>query len=171
MGGDQTAPDRRCYKGPMASVIELEPEVRQLEITSPADDRLKLWLKIWAPLFMLGGAAFYLLPGRVTASMNQGARLTGMEESPVDADNLWVVLAMAYMALITAISAQAATTESRDRREELVRYLLVGKAASSFGALGYFVFKRRAYSFLANFLLDGAILGVTYRLLADTRRA
>ena len=152
-----------------ASVIELEGHRdiggRQAEV------RLRLWLKVWAPLFMLGGAAFYLLPGRVTASMNQGARLTRMEESPVDADNLWVVLAMAYMALITAISAQAATTADRGRRDELVRFLMLGKAASSFGALGYFLFKRRAYSFLANFLLDGAILGVTYKLLADTRKA
>jgi hypothetical protein len=149
-----------------ASVIELEYPGR-----SQAEDRLRLWLKVWAPLFMFGGAAFYVLPGRVTSSMNRGARLTGMEESPVDADNVWVVLAMAYMALITAISAQAASSDDAGRREELVRYLMLGKAASSFGALGYFLFKRRSYGFLVNFLLDGAILGVTYKLLADTRRA
>ena len=136
--------------------------------TSDADERLKLWLKVWAPIFMAGGAGFYLLPGRITASMNKGARMVGMEESPVDADNLWVVLAMAYMALITVISARAAATDDRRQRRELTRLLMVGKAASSFGALGYFVFKRRAYSFLANFLLDGAILGVTYRLLGAT---
>jgi len=136
--------------------------------TSDADERLKLWLKVWAPIFMAGGAGFYLLPGRITSNMNKGARLVGMEESPVDADNLWVVLAMAYMALITVISARAAVTEDRVQRRELTRLLMVGKAASSFGALGYFVFKRRAYSFLANFLLDGAILGVTYRLLGAT---
>jgi hypothetical protein len=135
-----------------------------------AENRLRLWLKVWAPIFMLGGVGFYLLPDKITANMNQGARRVGMQESPVDADNLWVVLAMAYMALITAISAQAAWSEDRGRREDLTRLLMVGKAASSFGALGYFLFKRRAYSFLANFLLDGAILGVTYRLLSDTRR-
>ncbi|MFY9615566.1 MAG: hypothetical protein WAT58_09235 [Candidatus Dormiibacterota bacterium] len=155
----------------MSAVIELDPARSGIVMNSTADQRLKTWLTVWAPLFMLGGTAFYLLPGRVTGSMNRGARLVKMEESPVDADNLWVVLAMAYMALITAITAQAATSDDRVRREELVRYLMVGKAASSFGALGYFLFKRRAYSFLANFLLDGAILGVTYKLLADTRRA
>ena len=149
-----------CYKQPVSAT----------DVTSPAEDRLRLWLKLWAPIFMLGGAGFYLLPGKITANMNQGARVVGLEESPVDADNLWVVLAMAYMALITAISAQAAWSEDRGRREDLTRLLMVGKAASSFGALGYFVFKRRAYSFLANFILDGAILGVTYRLLSDTRR-
>ncbi len=154
-----------------APVIELEPAKSGIVPNSAADDRLKLWLRIWAPMFMLGGAAFYLLPGRVTRSMNQGARIMRMEESPVDADNLWVVLAMAYMALITAISAQAASADDQARRDELVRYLMVGKAASSFGALGYFLFKRRAYSFLANFLLDGVILAVTYRLLANTRRS
>ena len=162
----------RCYKGPVsASVIELDPARSGTDLTSGADERLRTWLRIWAPLFMLGGTAFYLLPGRVTGSMNQGARLVGMEESPVDADNLWVVLAMAYMALITAITAQAASADDSARRNELVRFLMVGKAASSFGALGYFVFKRRAYSFLANFMLDGAILGVTYKLLADTKKA
>jgi hypothetical protein len=154
-----------------ASVIELDPAGSGTNIKSAADQRLRTWLRIWAPLFMLGGAAFYLLPGHVTGSMNQGARLVGMEESPVDADNLWVVLAMAYMALITAITAQAASADDSARRNELVRFLMVGKAASSFGALGYFVFKRRAYSFLANFMLDGAILGVTYKLLADTKQA
>jgi hypothetical protein len=154
-----------------ASVIELDPAHSVSPRAGEADARLRAWLRVWAPLFMLGGAAFYLLPGRVTANMNQGARLVRMQESPVDADNLWVVLAMAYMALITAITAQAATTDDHARRDELVRFLMVGKAASSFGALGYFVFKRRAYSFLANFLLDGAILGVTYKLLADTKRA
>ena len=154
-----------------ASVIELDPDRGGLVPSSKADDRLRTWLRLWAPMFMLGGAAFYLLPGRVTGSMNQGARLVRLEESPVDADNLWVVLAMAYMALITAITAQAASADDSARRNELVRFLMVGKAASSFGALGYFVFKRRAYSFLANFLLDGAILGVTYKLLADTKKA
>lgn len=148
-----------CYKRAM-----IDPEA------SPAEARLRLWLKVWAPIFMVGGAGFYLLPGRITSNMNRGARLLKMEESPVDADNLWVVLAMAYMALITAISAQAAATDDRARREDLARLLMVGKAASSFGALGYFIFKRRAYSFLANFLLDGAILGVTYRLLSAARR-
>jgi hypothetical protein len=162
---------RQCYKGSVSAVIELDPARSGIVMNSTADQRLKTWLTVWAPLFMLGGTAFYLLPGRVTGSMNRGARLVKMEESPVDADNLWVVLAMAYMALITAITAQAATSDDRVRREELVRYLMVGKAASSFGALGYFLFKRRAYSFLANFLLDGSILAVTYKLLADTRRA
>jgi len=135
-----------------------------------AERLLQLWLRLWAPAFAIGGAMFYLAPGRVTESMNQQARMTGLRESPVDADNLWVVLAMAYMALITVISARAATAGDRRQRRELTRLLMVGKAASSFGALGYFVFKRRAYSFLANFLLDGAILGVTYRLLSATEQ-
>jgi hypothetical protein len=153
-----------------APVVELDRGEAAFA-ASEADKRLRLWLKVWAPLFMLGGAAFYLLPGRVTSSMNKSARMVGMEESPVDADNLWVVLAMAYMALITGISTQAANTENREYRDQLVRFLMLGKAASSFGALGYFLFRRRAYSFLANFLLDGAILGVTYRLLADAQKA
>ena len=149
-----------CYKRAMVATV-----------ASPAEARLQLWLKVWAPIFMLGGAGFYLLPGKITSNMNRGARLLKMEESPVDSDNLWVVLAMAYMALITAISAQAAAADDRARREDLTRLLMVGKAASSFGALGYFVFKRRAYSFLANFLLDGAILGITYGLLSAARRS
>ena len=130
-----------------------------------AEARLATWLKVWAPIFALGGAAFYLLPGRVTASLNQGARVTGLDESPVDADNLWVVLAGAYMALITGISWRAA--EDPVRHRDLVRFLMLGKAASSFGALGYFLFHRRTYAFLANFVLDGAILAGTAKLLAD----
>jgi len=69
--------------------------------------RLQTWMKVWAPIFAAGGLGFYAIPGVITASMNQGARTVGLEESPVDADNLWIVLAAAYMALITAISADA----------------------------------------------------------------
>ena len=127
-------------------------------------------MKVWSPIFAAGGLGFYLLPGMITASMNKGARTVGLAESPVDADNLWIVLAAAYMALITAISADAATTADNVRRHTLARYLLVGKVSSSLGALGYFVFKRRGYAFLANFLLDGGIAVVTYRLLRDAER-
>jgi hypothetical protein len=132
--------------------------------------RLRIWMKAWAPIFAAGGLGFYLLPGPITASMNRGARTVGLAESPVDADNLWIVLAASYMALITAISADAALTEDPAHRHLLARYLLVGKTASSVGALGYFLFRRRGYAFLANFLLDGGIAAVTYRLLRDAER-
>jgi hypothetical protein len=128
-------------------------------------------MRIWAPIFAAGGLGFYLVPGTITSVMNRGARKAGLEESPVDADNLWIVLAASYMALITAISADAATTGDRAHRHSLARYLLVGKVASSLGALGYFGLRRRGYAFLANFLLDGAIAAGTYTLLRDAERA
>lgn len=143
----------------------MQAEPQSESTSNAAEARLKAWLRVWAPTFALGGAAFYLLPGAVTSSLNQGARLTALEESPVDADNLWIVLAGAYMALIAGISWRAA--EDPVRHRDLVRFLMLGKAASSFGALGYFLFKRRSYAFLANFLLDGAILAGTAKLLAD----
>ncbi|MDQ6748523.1 MAG: hypothetical protein M3010_10535 [Candidatus Dormibacteraeota bacterium] len=132
-----------------------------------SERRLQLWMRIWAPIFAAGGLGFYLLPGMITRSMNTGARAVGLAEAPVDADNLWIVLAAAYMALITAISADAAMTSDRQRRHSLARLLLVGKVSSSLGALGYFAFRRRGYAFLANFLLDGGIAAVTYGLLRD----
>ena len=128
-------------------------------------------MKVWAPIFAAGGLGFYLLPGMITRTMNTGARTVGLAESPVDADNLWIVLAASYMALITAISGDAAFTQDSAKRHSLARYLLVGKTASSLGALGYFAFRRRAYAFLANFLLDGGIAVVTYRLLRDAEQA
>ena len=134
---------------------------------SDRERRLQLWLKVLAPIFAVGGAAFYLLPGAVTSNMNRGARLTGMEEAPVDADNLWVVLAAAYMAIIAGLSQTAARAPLE--RQDLVRFLMLGKAASSLGALGYFLARRRAYAFLVNFVVDGAILATTYKLLADAR--
>ena len=133
--------------------------------------RLQTWMKVWAPIFAAGGLGFYLLPGMITASMNKGARSVGLAESPVDADNLWIVLAAAYMALITAISTDAAFTADPARRHSLARYLLIGKVTSSLGALGYFAFRRRAYAFLANFLLDGGIAVVTYQLLRQAEQA
>jgi hypothetical protein len=136
-------------------------------IESSAEARLRRWLRLWAPIFALGGAAFYLLPGAVTRSLNRQARLVGLEEAPVDADNLWVVLAAAYMALITAISARAAADPLA--RQDLVRLLILGKTASSLGALGYFLFHRRALAFAANFAVDGAIAGATWALLEEAR--
>ena len=136
---------------------------------SVEERRLSLWLRAWAPIFAAGGAAFYLLPGQVTRSLNRGAERVHLAASPVDADNLWVVLAMAYMVLITSISQQAASDPLR--RQDLVRLLVRGKAASSLGALGYFVVRRRSYAFLVNFILDGAICLTTRRLLEDARRA
>jgi hypothetical protein len=72
---------------------------------------------------------------------------------------------MAYMALITGLSYSAAKDPLR--RQDLVRFLMLGKAASSLGALGYFLFRRRSYAFLVNFLVDGVILAMTHRLLRE----
>jgi hypothetical protein len=136
---------------------------------TPAERRLSIWLRAWAPTFAAGAGLFYLLPGRTTASLNASARRVGLQESPVDADNLWVVLAAAYMALITGLAQQAAPKPLA--RQDLVRFLMLGKAASSLGALGYFLFRRRAYAFLLNFAVDGAILALTYKLLTDAQEA
>jgi len=133
-----------------------------------ATQRLSLWLRLWAPLFAGGGALFYLAPGRVTGSLNLGARVTGLAESPVDADNVWVVLAVAYMAVITGLS-QSAAAEPLQRRD-LVRLLILGKAVSSLGALGYFIARRRSYAFALNFALDGTICATTWALLRAAER-
>ncbi|MFN2463870.1 MAG: hypothetical protein ABR573_08225 [Candidatus Dormibacteria bacterium] len=132
-----------------------------------ADLRLRTWMRAWAPVFAAGGLGFYLLPGMITSNLNRGARAVGLEESPVDADNLWIVLAGSYMALITVLCVDAGWTEDTRHRRTLARYLVAGKTASSLGALGYFAFRRRTYAFLANFLLDGAIAAGTYGLLKE----
>ena len=133
-----------------------------------AERRLSLWLRIWAPLFALGGAAFYLVPKQVTSNLNVAARMSGLEESPVDADNIWLVLAVAYMALITRL-AQSAAAEPL-KRQDLVEMLILGKAVSSLGALGYFLGRRRSYAFGLNFVLDGGICATTWALLGAARR-
>jgi hypothetical protein len=134
-----------------------------------AERRLQAWLKLWTPVFALGGLGFYLAPGLVTTSLNrQGARL-GMEASPVEGESTWIVLAVAYMVLVTVITNDAA--EDPLGRQSQVRYLIAGKSASSLGSLGYFLLKRRSFAFLANFLLDGAIAAGTYKLLQDARRS
>jgi hypothetical protein len=130
---------------------------------SADERRLQAWLRLWAPIFLVGGVLFYGLPGATTAAMNRSARGVGLAPSQVDDSNLWVVLAGAYMALITVIAQRA--SQAPLQRKELVRLLVLGKAASSLGALGYFVFKRRAYAFLLNFVLDGAICAGTEYLL------
>ncbi|MHB8507042.1 MAG: hypothetical protein ACYDGR_00120 [Candidatus Dormibacteria bacterium] len=134
---------------------------------SPAERRLSLWLKAWSPIFAVGGAAFYLLPGAVTASLNSQGRGLGLPEADLEAENLWVVLAASYMAMVTVISQRAASDPLG--RSDLVDLLVIGKGASSLGALGYFVARRRSYAFLANFVLDGAICLGTRHLLKRAR--
>ena len=107
-----------------------------------------------AAVFAAVGVVFLAIPGKVLAAFNRMAEGMGWAVSPTDAHTLYLVLAVAYMYLVTLLAVQMARyPDSRI----FSRLLWQAKAASSILSLGLFVFQERYLLYLANFAVDGAI--------------
>ncbi len=74
--------------------------------------------------------------------------------------DFWLTLAVPYMILVAAFSWVAQRGERIHAQP--VRFLMLAKASSSLTSLALFVFGGFAYAFLANFVVDGAIVLITY---------
>src|SRR5207245_5808374 len=79
---------------------------------------------------------------------------------PSSGQDFWLTLAVPYTILVAAFSwvAQRGTRI----QAQPVQFLLLAKASSSLISLALFLFGGFAYPFLANFLLDGAIVLITF---------
>ncbi len=114
-----------------------------------ATKRLRLLLRIWTVIFLLGAVDFFVFP----YLMHQVTALNGGQD-------FWLTLAVPYMILVAALSwiAQRGTRI----QAQPVQFLLLAKAASSLTSLALFLLGGFAYPFLANFVVDGAIVLITY---------
>ncbi len=127
-----------------------------------ATRRLRLLLRIWTVVFVLGAIDFFVFPYMTVRILNGTAKSLGMHEVIAlnAGQDFWLTLAVPYMILVAAFSWVA---QRGDRiPAQPVRFLMLAKASSSLTSLALFVFGGFAYAFLANFVVDGAIVLITY---------
>jgi hypothetical protein len=114
-------------------------------------------------IFALGALGFLITPTLVVATLNAAGSALGMPPLPSHEYQFWNVLAVAYMVLVTAFCWDA--IRGGGVRTAPVRYLVIGKAASSIVSLVFFAVALHAFAFLANFVVDGLIAAGTFLLL------
>jgi len=129
---------------------------------SPASKRLRLLLRIWVVIFVLGAFDFFVFPYLTIRILDSTAKSLGMHEvAALDAgQDFWLTLAVPYMILVAAFS-WVAQRGSRIQAQP-VQFLMLAKASSSLISLALFLFGGFAYPFLANFVVDGGIVLITY---------
>jgi hypothetical protein len=129
---------------------------------SPASKRLRLLLRIWVVIFVLGALDFFVFPYPTIRILDSTAKSLGMHEvAALDAgQDFWLTLAVPYMILVAAF-AWVAQRGPRIQAQP-VQFLLLAKASSSLISLALFLFGGFPYPFLANFVVDGAIVLITF---------
>jgi hypothetical protein len=134
-----------------------------------ASKRLRLLLRIWTVIFLLGAVDFFVLPYLTVRILNSTAKSLGMHEVTAlnGGQDFWLTLAVPYMILVAALSwiAQRGTRI----QAQPVQFLMLAKASSSLTSLALFLLGGFAYPFLANFVVDGAICLITYWLYRSAR--
>ena len=127
-----------------------------------AGGRLRTLLRIWTVVFLLGAIDFFVFPYLTVRIVNAGGRALGMHEvTALNAgQDFWLTLAVPYMIVVAALSwvAQRGTKIAA----QPVQLLMLAKASRSLTSLALFLFGGFPYAFLANFVVDGAIVLITY---------
>ena len=127
-------------------------------------------LRVWAAIFALGAVDFLVFPYLTVRILNSGARALGMHEVVAlnAGQDFWLTLAVPYMVLVAAFSWVA----QRGKRiaAQPVQFLMLAKASSSITSLLLFLFGGFPYPFLANFVVDGAIVLITLWFYRTARR-
>jgi hypothetical protein len=120
-------------------------------------------LRLLAASFAIVGILFIAAPDGVLNVIDDvGDWFGGFSTAPDTVEKFWLALGFAYMVVITGICLVVATDVVRYR--PLLLVLAAGKAASSLGALAFFVFDQDVFIYLLNFLVDGSLVGVALLL-------
>jgi hypothetical protein len=124
--------------------------------------RLRLLLRIWAVIFALGAVDFLVFPYLTVRLLNSAGRALGMHQvAALNAgQDFWLTLAVPYMILVAAFSWVAQRGEKISAQP--VQFLMLAKASSSLTSLVLLLAGGFPYAFLANFVVDGAIVLITY---------
>ena len=113
-------------------------------------------------IFALGAIDFFVFPYLTVRTLNASAKALGMHEVRAlnAGQDFWLTLAVPYMILVAAFSWVA----QRGARiaAQPVQFLMLAKASSSLTSLALFLFGGFPYAFLANFVVDGGIVVITY---------
>jgi hypothetical protein len=105
-------------------------------------------------IFLIVGLTFLILPGKVLIFFNTLSQYSGMAPSPVEGIDLYLVLAVAYMYLVSLISF---LMFRHPKNSHFPLLLANGKTASSFLSLLLFATHQPYLIFLVNFVVDGLI--------------
>lgn len=120
-------------------------------------------LRLLAASFAVVGILFITTPDGVLSVIDDvGDWFGGFARAPDTVEKFWLALGFAYMVVITGICLVVATDVVRYR--PLLLVLTAGKAASSLGALGFFIFDDNVFIYLLNFLVDGSLVLVALYL-------
>lgn len=126
----------------------------------------------WISLSMAGvfasvGLMFLFFPKTPILFFNRISPALGFDPSPVEGLGFYIVLAVAYMYLVTLLALQM----YRHPGEKIYAVLLAqGKTASSLLSLYLFLVQQPYLIFLANFLVDGMIGILVFVLMKKGRQ-
>jgi hypothetical protein len=120
-------------------------------------------LRLLALTFAIVGVLFIAVPdGVLDVISDLGDEIGDFARAPDTVEKFWLALGFAYMVVIAGICATVQLDVVRYR--PLLLVLAAGKAASSLGALAFFVFDQDVFIYLLNFLVDGFLVGVALLL-------
>jgi hypothetical protein len=124
--------------------------------------RLYRYLSIsMAISFALVGIIFLLIPNEVLTFFNNISLQIGMKETPLTVTSFFIILAVAYMYLVSLIAFMM----FHNPRNIYFPFLLANaKLASSLLSLGIFLISQPYLIFISNSIIDG-LLGLTCLLL------
>jgi len=121
------------------------------------EERLKKLLNIFTFLFAAAGLSFIFASHLLISEINHFSQKF-TPQLPLlaeNAENFWLALTGSLMVTLTAL-CYAAQLDLR-RRKDLVVYILISKAASTFFFLSFFLFTLRAFAYLVGAITDGSI--------------
>jgi hypothetical protein len=122
-----------------------------------------------AVTFAVVGILFISTPDGVIGTMDDvGDWLGSFSSGPDTTEKFWLALGFAYMTVITGLAWVISLDIHRYRPMMLV--LAAGKTASSLAALGFYVFDREVFIYLANAVVDGTLVLVALGCWALTGR-
>lgn len=130
-------------------------------LTQP-ERQLRNLLRFWVVGFFVAGLAFAVAPNRVVAGLNEAGHLfswAGPDLAPTT-DYLWHVLAISLMFVLVAMSSRA--IKELGHSLLLVRLIMLSKVISGLGYGLAFLMSERCFAYLAGFVVDLGIAGITY---------
>ena len=125
----------------------------------------RLTMSILAVIFAVVGLLFLFIPDGVTAFFNSLSAPTGMAPAPLPGRGLFIVLAVAYMYLVTFLAARAALRPEDGTAPSMLAQAKIASSALSFAL---FLAGSPYFILLANGIVDGG-LAIIVILLARFR--
>jgi hypothetical protein len=119
-------------------------------------------------VFALVGILFLTGPAGVLGFFNSLSAGLGLSPAPIQVGYFYLGLAVAYMALVSAL---AFLMFRHPTNHYFPLLLAVGKLSSSVLSLGLFILVQRSLICLANFLVDGAIGAAALLFMVGIRRS